>query len=195
MGSCVHLKIVIEIGAGDRQPTSCFEKFDCERNTALELPLPQTHLVFRGGIPQRVSNCERSNMTLNTALELPLPQTHLVFRGGIPQRVTNWKRSNMKRNSALELLLLWTYFVTRGSWLSYDSGEHVSDHAFRPRLPTTPSGHAFRPRLPAAFSDVPFGSRKLARFFGSAPMEKLWTLKWVLSAVRPNKFQDAHQLQ
>ena len=67
------------------------ESFDCERNTALGLPLPQTPFVVRGSIPQRVSNWERSNMKLNTALELLLPRTHFTARGSIPQHIPHGK--------------------------------------------------------------------------------------------------------
>ena len=42
----------------------------------MELLLPQTHLMVRGSIPQRVSNWERFNMKLNTVLKLLLPQPH-----------------------------------------------------------------------------------------------------------------------
>ena len=98
-------------------------------NAALELLLPQTHLVVRGSIPQRVFNWERANMNLNTALELLLPQTHFVIRGSILQRVSNWERFNMnlntallstpqgkfRLNAALEQLLPQTHFVIRGS--------------------------------------------------------------------------------
>ena len=36
------------------------QRSDMNLNAALELPLSQTHLVFRDSIPQRVSNCLRS---------------------------------------------------------------------------------------------------------------------------------------
>ena len=60
--------------------------FSASSNNALGLLLPRTHTVVRGGILQRVSNWQRSDMNLNTALELLLPLTHFMVRGSIPQR-------------------------------------------------------------------------------------------------------------
>ena len=56
-------------------------------NTALELPLPRTHCVARGGNPQRIFICKASAAIFNTALELPLPMIPSVARGGIHQRI------------------------------------------------------------------------------------------------------------
>ena len=46
---------------------------------------------------------------------------------------------------------------TQANWLETKS--KFSDHAFRPRLPTTPFGHVFQPRLPATPSDHAFQPR------------------------------------
>ena len=85
--------------------------FDCERNTALGLLLPQTSFVVRGGIPQRVFNWERSNMKLNTALELLLPRTHFTARGSIPQHIS------LDKVTTASATLRWSYFCLRHiSW-------------------------------------------------------------------------------
>ena len=63
------------------------ENFDCERNTALELLLPQTHLVVRGSILQRVLQLGTFQYESQHCTEPLLPRTscpEVAFSNTIP---------------------------------------------------------------------------------------------------------------